>query len=70
MSESRHFGANLTNDPDDTPELLGRFFEDAEIRQGETIIRPAASLEARRLPVAARGATPMPGNATVSARSG
>jgi uncharacterized protein (DUF4415 family) len=31
----------LTDDPDDAPELLGGFFEDAEIRQGETVIRPA-----------------------------
>jgi uncharacterized protein (DUF4415 family) len=41
MSENRHFGANLTDDPDDAPELLAGFFEDAEIRRGETVIRPA-----------------------------
>jgi uncharacterized protein (DUF4415 family) len=41
MDERKHFGANLSDDPDDAPELLPAFFEDAEIRQGETIIRPA-----------------------------
>ena len=40
MDERRHFGANLSDDPDDAPELLPAFFEDAEIRDGETIIRP------------------------------
>jgi uncharacterized protein (DUF4415 family) len=40
MDERKHFGANLSDDPDDAPELLPAFFEDAEIRDGETIIRP------------------------------
>jgi len=30
----------LTDDPDDAPELLPAFFDDAEIRHGETVIRP------------------------------
>jgi uncharacterized protein (DUF4415 family) len=40
MPERKHFGASLTDDPDDAPELLPAFFEDAEIRRGETVIRP------------------------------
>lgn len=40
MNEKKHFGANLSDDPDDAPELLEAFFEDAEIRRGETVIRP------------------------------
>jgi uncharacterized protein (DUF4415 family) len=40
MDERKHFGANLSDDPDDAPELLPAFFEDAEIRDGETVIRP------------------------------
>jgi uncharacterized protein (DUF4415 family) len=40
MDERKHFGAAVSDDPDDAPELLEAFFEDAEIRQGETIIRP------------------------------
>jgi uncharacterized protein (DUF4415 family) len=39
MNERKHFGAAVSDDPDDAPELLEAFFEDAEIRQGETIIR-------------------------------
>ncbi len=39
MDERKHFGANLSDDPDDAPELLPAFFDDAEIRDGETIIR-------------------------------
>jgi uncharacterized protein (DUF4415 family) len=40
MDERQHFGANFSDDPDDAPELLPAFFEDAEIREGETIVRP------------------------------
>lgn len=40
MDERKHFGANLSDNPDDAPELLPSFFEDAEIREGETVIRP------------------------------
>jgi uncharacterized protein (DUF4415 family) len=40
MDERKHFGANLSDDPDEAPELLPAFFEDAEIRDGETIVRP------------------------------
>jgi uncharacterized protein (DUF4415 family) len=40
MDERKHFGANFSDDPDDAPELLPAFFEDAEIREGETIVRP------------------------------
>jgi uncharacterized protein (DUF4415 family) len=40
MDERKHFGANLSDDPDDAPELLPAFFEDAEIRVGDKIIRP------------------------------
>ena len=40
MDERKHFGANLSGDPDDAPELLEAFFEDAEIRVGDKIIRP------------------------------
>jgi uncharacterized protein (DUF4415 family) len=29
-----------SDDPDDAPELLPTFFEDAELRHGETVIRP------------------------------
>jgi uncharacterized protein (DUF4415 family) len=39
MRERKHFGANLTDDPDDSPELLPAFFEDAEIRKGDQVIR-------------------------------
>jgi len=42
MNGNKHFGANLTGDPDDAPELLEGFFRDAEIRRGETVMRPAA----------------------------
>jgi uncharacterized protein (DUF4415 family) len=41
MPERKHFGASLSDDPDDAPELLPAFFEDAEIRHGDTVIRPA-----------------------------
>jgi len=41
MPARKHFGAGLTDDPDDAPELLEAFFEDAEIRHGETVIRPS-----------------------------
>jgi uncharacterized protein (DUF4415 family) len=35
-----HFGGSVSDDPDDAPELLPAFFEDAELRHGETVIRP------------------------------
>ena len=41
MAERKYFGDPLTDDPDDAPELLEAFFEDAEIRIGEKVIRPA-----------------------------
>ena len=40
MDERKHFGGNLSDDPGDAPELLPAFFEDAEIRDGEAIVRP------------------------------
>ena len=40
MGERKHFGGPLTDDPDDAPELLQAFFEDAEIRQGDVVVRP------------------------------
>jgi uncharacterized protein (DUF4415 family) len=40
MNARKHFGESFSDDPDDAPELLPAFFEDAEIRQGETVIRP------------------------------
>jgi uncharacterized protein (DUF4415 family) len=40
MDERKHFGGNFSDDPDYAPELLPAFFEDAEIRDGEAIVRP------------------------------
>jgi uncharacterized protein (DUF4415 family) len=40
MNARKHFGGNLSADPDDAPELLAPFFEDAEIRHGEMVVRP------------------------------
>jgi uncharacterized protein (DUF4415 family) len=40
MDARKHFGDSFSDDPDDAPELLPAFFEDAEIRHGETVIRP------------------------------
>jgi uncharacterized protein (DUF4415 family) len=40
MDARKHFGDSFSDDPDDAPELLPAFFEDAEIRRGETVIRP------------------------------
>jgi uncharacterized protein (DUF4415 family) len=39
MNARKHFGGSLSGDPDDAPELLAPFFEDAEIRQGEAVVR-------------------------------
>jgi uncharacterized protein (DUF4415 family) len=46
MDENNYFGVNLSDDfpsssdgPGHTPELLPAFFEDAEVRHVETIIR-------------------------------
>ncbi len=38
-SEKPIFGPPVTDDPDDAPELLEGFFERAEIRHGDRIIR-------------------------------
>lgn len=35
-------------DPDDAPELTDDFFERAELREGETIVRPAQGTLTRR----------------------
>ena len=43
MNARKHFGASVSDDPDDAPELLPAFFEDAELRRGETVIRPGRS---------------------------
>ena len=40
MNGNRHFGASLSDDPDDAPELLTGFFEDAAISQGGVVVRP------------------------------
>jgi uncharacterized protein (DUF4415 family) len=40
MDARKHFGDSFSDDPDDAPELLPAFFEDAEIRHGEAVIRP------------------------------
>lgn len=41
MSERKHFGEPLTSDPDDAPELLEAYFQDAAIYDGDKLIRPA-----------------------------
>jgi uncharacterized protein (DUF4415 family) len=43
MNARKHFGASVSDDPDDAPELLPAFFEDAELRLGETVLRPGRS---------------------------
>jgi uncharacterized protein (DUF4415 family) len=40
METRKHFGEVLSDDPDDAPELTQAFFEDAELRHGEIVIRP------------------------------
>ncbi len=40
MGERKHFGADSSADPDDAPELLPAFFKDAQIRDGEAVVRP------------------------------
>ena len=40
-------GTSATSDPDDAPELTEEFFERAEIRDGEKIIRPASGTMTR-----------------------
>ena len=40
MNGNKHFGASLSADPDDAPELLAGFFQDAEISQGGMVVRP------------------------------
>ncbi|WP_158932267.1 BrnA antitoxin family protein [Acidisphaera sp. S103] len=39
MPASKLPGDNVSDDPDDAPELLPAFFEDAELRHGERVIR-------------------------------
>ena len=41
MTARKHFGGSFSADPDDAPELLPAFFEDAELRKGNVVIRPA-----------------------------
>jgi uncharacterized protein (DUF4415 family) len=41
MDARKHFGDSVSDDPDDAPELLPAFFEDAELRHGEAVIRPS-----------------------------
>ena len=41
MNERKKAGAAAWTDPDDAPELTDEFFERAEIRDGDVIIRPA-----------------------------
>jgi uncharacterized protein (DUF4415 family) len=43
MNARKLFGDSLSQDPDDAPELLEGFFKEAEIRQGEAVIRPGRS---------------------------
>ncbi len=40
MNGNKHFGASVSDDPDDAPELLAGFFKDAEISQGGMVVRP------------------------------
>ena len=41
MHVTKPLGDSLSNDPDDAPKLLPAFFEDAELRHGETMIQPS-----------------------------
>ena len=36
---AKYFGKPLTDDPDDTPELLNDFFRHGELRHGDRLIR-------------------------------